>query len=84
MGWLTKPQGVHESDWTRAHGENIAHDTAYARRSPLVRFNVRRVIMAFHFKDNGVAVIDIDDACVLAWTLDDAVTLCEEFREVTT
>ena len=55
---------VHEKHGPGAHGENVAQDAAHARGRALKRLDGRRVVVAFHFKHNGVAVSDVDSSRV--------------------
>src|SRR5690348_14340639 len=57
-----------------AHGEDVAQDAADAGGRALIRLDERRVVVALHFEDRGVAVADVDDAGVLAGAADDALT----------
>ena len=64
-------QRIHRSDRPCAHGEDIAQDAADAGGSPLVGFDIGRVVVAFHLKDDSLTVADIDDACVFTGAADD-------------
>ena len=61
-------QRVEIADRARPHGEDIAQDAADAGRCALIGLDIRRVVMAFHFKYGGLAVADVDDAGVFART----------------
>ena len=63
-------QRVHLGDRPRAHGEDVAHDAADAGRRALIGLDERRVVVALHLEDGGLAVADIDDAGILARALD--------------
>ena len=39
MTWVAKAQGIHISDWTCAHSENIAHNAANTRCRTLIGFD---------------------------------------------
>ena len=64
---LTEAQGIHIGYGTRAHGEDVAKDAPHARRRALIGLDVGGVVVAFHFKHDGLAVADVYDARVLAW-----------------
>src|SRR5262245_45361610 len=66
-----KRQCVQAGDRTRAHGEDIAQDTANPRRRPLIGLDVARVIVALHLEHAGKPVADVDDAGIFAGPLDD-------------
>ncbi len=59
-------QKVQAGDGPGAHGEDVAQNPAYARCRALIGLDERRVVMAFHLEDAGVAIADVDDAGVLA------------------
>jgi hypothetical protein len=67
---FAEAQGVQQGDRPRAHGEDVAHDAAHARRRALVGLDVGGVVVALHLEDDGVAVVDVDHAGVLAGTAD--------------
>ena len=73
-----KAQGIEKRNRTRAHGEDITQNTANASRSPLIGFNVRRVIMAFDFKDRRPAITNINDASVFTRPLDHLRASCRQ------
>ena len=59
-------QRVEVRDRARAHGEDVAQDSADAGRRALVGLDVGRVVVALHLEDGRVAVADVDDAGILA------------------
>ena len=61
---------VQQRNRPRAHGEDIAKNTADTGRRALIGFNERRMVMALDLEDGGKPVTDIDGACVLAGPLD--------------
>ena len=61
---------VHRRDRTRAHREDVPQDAAHASRRTLIGFDVGRVVVAFHFEDQRLAVADINDARILARAAD--------------
>ena len=66
---LAETQRIHHRNGARAHGEDVAHDAAHAGRCTLIGLDERRMVMAFHLEDDGVAVADVDDAGILARAL---------------
>ena len=65
-----EPQRVHRCNGPCPHGEDVPQNTADARRCPLIGFDERRVIMAFHFEDDAKPITDIDHTSVFARSLD--------------
>ena len=61
---------VHRRDRTRAHRKDVPQDAAHASRRTLIGFDVGRVVVAFHFEDQRLAVADINDARILARSAD--------------
>ena len=57
-------------DRPRAHGEHVAQNSADTGRRALIRLNVARVVVAFHFKYAGKPVTNIDDPSILTRSLD--------------
>ena len=53
-------------DRPRAHRENVAQNAADAGRRALIRLDKRRVVVALHLEDAGVAVADVDHSGVFA------------------
>src|SRR6266404_9198280 len=66
-----KPQRVHHRDRPRAHGENVAQNSADARGRSLKRFDKRRMIVRLDFERAGPAVTDINDAGIFPGPLHD-------------
>ena len=66
----SEAERVEIGDGARAHGEHVAQNPADAGRRALVGLDERRVIVAFHLEDRGLAVADVDHAGVLARPLD--------------
>src|ERR1035437_5357115 len=69
---LAEAQRVEADDGPRAHGEDVAHDAADAGGGALEGLDRRRVVVAFDLHGHGPAVADVDDAGVLAGSLQDA------------
>ena len=67
-----KAQRIHHRDRPRAHGENVAQDSAHAGGCALKRLDERRMIVRLDFESAGPAVADIDDAGILAGPLQHA------------
>ena len=80
---FAKAQGVHRRDGPRTHRKDVPQNTADTGRRPLVRLDVRRVVVALHFEDRCLTIANIDDTSVLARPLNDELILCREFGEVT-
>src|SRR5579864_578608 len=68
-GDWTEAQRIHHCDWPRAHGEDIAQNAADAGGRALERFDERRVIVRFDFEGAGPTVADVNDAGILARSL---------------
>ena len=85
----SETQRIHIGYGPRAHGEHVAQYTAHARRRALIGFNVRRVIMRFHFEDSGKlgaiwTVANVDDARIFARTADHPRGLSRQFLQMDT
>jgi hypothetical protein len=65
-------QTVEERDRPRAHGDDVAQDSADAGGCALERLDRRRVIVALDLERDRLALAEIDDARVLARPLEDA------------
>ncbi len=79
---IAKAQRVQQGHRPRAHGEDVAHDAAHARRRALVGFDEAGMIVAFHLEDAGLAVADVHHPGVLAGTLDHPWPLRGELGQV--
>ena len=64
-----EPQRVQGSDGTRTHGEDITQNAPDTGRRALIRLDIRRVIVGFHFEDGAKAVADVDRSSVFSRTL---------------
>ena len=53
----------------RAHGEDIAQNAAHPRRRAIIGFDVRWVVVAFHFENRGQPLTDVNHAGILARAL---------------
>jgi hypothetical protein len=62
-------QRIEDGDRPRAHGEDVTQDAAHAGGRAFVRLDRRRVVVRFDLERDGEAVADVDDARVLAGTL---------------
>ena len=69
---------------TCAHGENVAQDSAHARRGTLIGFDIAGVVVALHLEDGCLPVADIDHARILAGTTDDPGRLGRQLFEMET
>ena len=61
-----KSQGIQHRNRPRAHGENIAQNSAYAGSRPLKRLYVTRVVVRFDLERRHQPVADIHHAGILA------------------
>ena len=52
VGDFAEAERVHRGDRARAHGEDVAHDAAHARRRALIGFDVGGVVVALHLEDD--------------------------------
>ena len=68
---IAERQRVEAGDRPRAHGEDVAQNAADAGRRALIGLDIARVVVALHLEDAGEPVADVDDAGVLARSLDD-------------
>src|SRR5262249_57566359 len=75
MRWCAERQRVEAGDRARAHGEHITQDAADASRCALIRLDIARMVVALHLENAGEPIADINDASVLAWSLDHPRTL---------
>ena len=66
MTGLAKSQQIQTGDGPGAHREDVAQNAADPGRRALIGFDERRVVVALHLEDAGVAVADVDHAGVLA------------------
>src|ERR1039457_5198231 len=64
-----EPQRIHDRDRSCAHGEDIPQNSTYARGRALKGFDERGVIVRFDLEGAGPAVANVDDAGVLARSL---------------
>ena len=61
-----KAQRIHHRHRPRAHGENIAQDSADAGGRALKRLDERRMVVRLDLESAGPAIADVDDARILA------------------
>src|SRR4029077_20206136 len=66
-----KPQRVHHRHRPRAHGENVAKNSADSRGRSLKWFDKRRMIMRLDFECAGPSVADVNDAGIFPGPLHD-------------
>src|SRR5580765_5829136 len=66
---LAEAKRIEYGDGTRAHGEDVAQNSADARRSALKRFDVARMIVRFYFERGDEPIADVHNAGVFARTL---------------
>ena len=55
---------IHYRDWTRAHGQDIADDTADAGRSTLKWLDVTGVVVALDLEGHGPSLANINNSSV--------------------
>jgi hypothetical protein len=67
---IAEAQRVHRRHRASAHGENVAQDAADAGRRALIGLDVAGVVVRLHLEDDGLTVADVDDAGILARSLD--------------
>ena len=65
-------EGIHRSEGTRAHREDVAQDSADAGGGALIRLDERRVIVRFDLEGRGQSAAYIDYAGVFARALQHA------------
>ena len=63
---------VEERDRARAHGDDVAEDSADPGRRALERLDRGRMVVALDLEGGRLAVAQVDHACVLARALEDA------------
>jgi hypothetical protein len=63
-------QRIHQGDGTRAHGENVPNDAAYAGGGALVRLNERGMVVGFDLEDRCETFTYVHNAGVFAGALD--------------
>ena len=68
----------------RAHGEDIAQNAAHPRRRTIIGFDVRWVVVAFHFENRGQPLTDVNHAGILARALDHPRRLGRQFLQPNT
>ena len=67
---IAERQRIEAGDRPRAHGEHVAQNAADAGRGALIGLDVARMVVALHLEHDGEPVADVDDAGVLARSLD--------------
>ena len=78
---LAEAEPVEERDRPRAHGDDVSEDAADPGRGALERLDRGRVVVALDLEGDGLALAEVDDACVLAGALQDARRLGREALE---
>src|SRR5512143_2970830 len=66
---LAEAKRVHHRDRSCTHGEDVTHNAADAGGGALIGLDEARVVVTLHLENAGIAVVDVDDAGVLAWPL---------------
>ena len=82
MARIAEAQRIDQRDWPRAHRKNVAQNAADTGRRALVGFDIGRVVVALHFEDRRLTVANIDNAGILARSLDDMLVLGREFGQM--
>ena len=72
---LAEAQAVEERDRPRAHRHDVAEDPADAGRGPLERLDRGRMVVRLDLEGDGLALAEVDHACVLAGALQDPFAL---------
>jgi len=65
-------KAVEERDRPRAHRDDVPEDAADPGRRALERLDRRGMVVALDLEGDGLALAEVDDACVLARALEDA------------
>ena len=68
-----EPEPVEQRDRPRAHRDDVAQDPADPGRSALERLDGGGVVVRLDLEGDGDAFAEVEDACVLAGALQDAV-----------
>ena len=69
IGDRPEAQRIHHCHRPCAHSEDVAKDSTHPRGRALKRFDERRMIVGFDFEGAGPAIANIDDAGILARSL---------------
>ena len=77
-GRIAEAEGVEDRDWAGAHRKDIAEDAADAGRGALEGLDGGRVVVALNLEGHAEAVADVDDARVLARSLQHRRTIRRE------
>ena len=64
-----KRSEIHHGYWPRAHGKDVAQNSAYAGGCALKRLNEGRMIVRLDLESAGPAIADVDDARIFPGTL---------------
>ncbi len=67
-----KAQRIQVGNRPSAHGEDVAHDAADPGRCALVRLDIGGMVVALHLENGSEPPAEINDAGILARSLDDA------------
>src|SRR3954466_11807217 len=70
MRRIAEAERIQARDRSRAHGEHVTEDAADASRGALIRLDIAWMVVALHLEHAGEPVTDIDDAGILARSLD--------------
>src|ERR1700682_3674807 len=82
MIWRAKTEKVQARDGARAHGKNVAQNSANAGRRALKWLDEGGVVVALHLEGAGEPIADVDYPSVFARPLDDPWRLGWEFAQM--
>src|SRR5919201_3097975 len=77
----SKTERVQDRDGAGAHGEDVAEDSADARRRALIGLDGARVVVRLDLEHRRPTLADVDGAGVLARTLQDSVAVGRQASE---
>ena len=75
-------EGVQHRDGPRAHGEDVAQNSAHAGGRALKRFDEAGMVVRLDLEGDGPAAAYVDDACVLARALQDQLAARRELFQM--
>ena len=79
MVGLAEAQRIEIGNRTRAHCEYIAHNATHTGGRTLIRFNERRVVVAFHFENRRITIANINHTGIFARPLNDLRAIDRQF-----
>ena len=89
MVWPPETQRIHVRNRPGAHGEHIAQDPANTRGRALVGFDIRWVVVRFHFEDRRQfgavwSLANVNDTGILARPANDPGGFSRQFLQMDT